>query len=113
MEMDNHRRVCRCLRVDVFLTIHKCTGIDADVVLKVSSKPANSEQCRGVLAGAFAYLVEDATLRPVYGLVELCQIIPDDFAGDLSTTVHEVFHALVRTPTFSQGAIFNKEILHQ
>lgn len=65
-------------------------------MLKVSSKPANSEQCRGVLAGAFAYLVEETTLRPVYGLVELCQLNPNDFAGDLSTTIHEVLHALVR-----------------
>lgn len=72
-----------------------CSGIDADIVLKVSSKPANSAQCDGVLAGAFAYLVEDQTLRPVYGLVELCQINPNDFPGDLSTTVHEVLHALV------------------
>jgi hypothetical protein len=72
-------------------------GIDADIVLKVSSKPADSEACRGLLAGAMAFYAEDATLRPVYGLVELCQINPADFLGDLSTTVHEVLHALVRS----------------
>lgn len=68
-------------------------GIDADIVLKVSSKPANSQRCNGAAARATAHLREEKTMRPVYGVVELCQF---NFVEDLDTTIHEVLTTLVR-----------------
>lgn len=74
-------------------------GIDADIVMKVTSLPADSEACEGLLAGATAFLVEEVTLRPIYGFILLCNIDEEQFDNDLSTTVHEVLHALVRSPS--------------
>lgn len=71
-------------------------GIDADIVMKVTSLPAASSQCEGLLAGATAYLVENTTLRPIYGLILMCKVDESKFGSNLATTVHEVLHALVR-----------------
>jgi hypothetical protein len=79
-----------------------CTGIDADIVMKVTSLPVSSEACDGILAGATAFLVERVTLRPIYGLILLCAVSEADFDNNLATTVHEVLHALV---LFSSSSI--------
>lgn len=64
--------------------------------MKVTSLPADSDECDGLLAGATAFLVEEVSLRPIYGFILLCQVDEQSFDNDLSTTVHEVLHALVR-----------------
>jgi hypothetical protein len=84
-------------------------GIDADLILKVTSEPADAPICEGVLAGAVAYLVEEATLRPIFGIVQLCQINEEDFGNDLSTTVHEVLHVLVRPNAQNPAIQFGNE----
>lgn len=64
--------------------------------MKVTSLAADSEQCDGLLAGATAFLVEQTSLRPIYGYILLCAVSADEFDNNLATTVHEVLHALVR-----------------
>lgn len=64
--------------------------------MKVTSLPASSDACDGLLAGATAFLVEQTTLRPIYGFILLCAVSEAEFDNNLATTVHEVMHALVR-----------------
>jgi hypothetical protein len=71
--------------------------IDADIVMKVTSSPAGGADCGDAIAYAFGWLLEETTLRPIYGVVNLCSVSPDDFEKDLFTVVHEVLHALVRS----------------
>jgi hypothetical protein len=73
-----------------------CVGIDADLVMKVTSIPASDPTCEGVLAGAAAVYVESGSLRPIYGVMILCNFDPNNFSNDLTTTVHETLHVLVR-----------------
>lgn len=57
--------------------------------------------CETFLAAAGPLFLEDVTLRPIIGLVILChlELDPESFESDLTTTVHEVLHALVRFQT--------------
>lgn len=72
-------------------------GLDADILIKVTSIPASDAACDGgVKASASARLLNPDTRRPVYGYIVWCQIPLDDFEGELSTATHEVLHILVR-----------------
>lgn len=66
--------------------------------MKVTSLPAASDACEGLLAGATAFLIEETTLRPIYGFILLCSVSEEEFDNNLATTVHEVLHALVCPP---------------
>jgi hypothetical protein len=72
------------------------SGIDADVLIKVTSYAATDPYCRGINAAAASHKYEDGTYRPIYGYIIFCKIKPSDFEGDLATTMHEVMHVLVR-----------------
>jgi hypothetical protein len=75
---------------------HCAAGIDADIILKVSALDTASEECDMVLASATYDIRDYETGRPISGFVTLCRVNMNDFEGDLTTTVHEVLHALVR-----------------
>jgi hypothetical protein len=67
--------------------------------MKVTSLPSTSAACDGILAGATAFLVDKTTLRPIYGLILLCEVNVDQLNENLATTVHEILHALACPPS--------------
>jgi hypothetical protein len=71
-------------------------GVDADILMKVTSKPANDPACEGVLAASAAVYVEAVSKRPIFGVMFFCNVNSADFENDLTTSIHEVLHALVR-----------------
>lgn len=72
-------------------------GIDADVLLKVTSQPETAEACDGVVASAAPLLYEFITARPIFGVIRLCKVDENAFTYDVTTVVHEILHALVRS----------------
>eukprot|EP00892_Ulva_mutabilis_P008327 jgi/Ulvmu1/5867/UM025_0129.1 len=69
-------------------------GLDADIFMEVTSMPADSEACEGIIAGAIPAIFEDVTYRPIFGIVRLCQVDKEHRDSDIATVVHELFHAL-------------------
>lgn len=74
-------------------------GIDADILVKVASYPADTNFCRSSLAAALPVVFETLTRRAIFGQIWVCQILPKfDFSGNLATVVHELIHIVVRPP---------------
>lgn len=77
------------------LTPVRCTGYDADLVIKIKALPLSA--CAGrFTARAGALQIEDGTNRPILGDIEFCELNPEQFQFDLTTATHEMLHILVR-----------------
>jgi Leishmanolysin len=69
-------------------------GVDADVIVYVTSQPRDT--CGTTLASAAACAFDPLNNRPVAGNIIFCTINPSEFEQDLATAVHELLHVLVR-----------------
>lgn len=75
-----------------------CTGIDADLLVKISSMPRDDPRCGdGTIAFALPALFEKFTRRPTFGMLFICHLGGADFATDLGIIMHELGHIIVRT----------------
>eukprot|EP00892_Ulva_mutabilis_P001828 jgi/Ulvmu1/11646/UM008_0050.1 len=70
-------------------------GIDADLLIKVTSYPVDTEFCKSSLAAALPVVYETLTRRALFGQVWMCQIQPRyDFSSNLATVLHELTHVI-------------------
>lgn len=72
-------------------------GIDADLLVKVSSMPRDHGVCRDTIAFAVPSVFEKYTRRPIFDTIWVCHFGQDDFATDLGTMMHELGHIIVRS----------------
>jgi hypothetical protein len=90
-------------------------GIDADLLVKVASLPNNHPICvGGAIAAALPVLFEEATRRPIFGILLTCNLGQKDFSSDLGVIMHEMLHIIVRStslyaPAFSAPAFGRAE----
>ena len=81
--------------VGVCLHHHLCAGVDADIIIYVTT--SDPDTCGDTLASAAACAFDAGTNRPVAGNIIFCKFSPNQYDKDLATAVHEIFHILVCT----------------
>ena len=75
---------------------HRRAGIDADILIKVSSFPADTDFCKTSIAAAMPVVYETLTRRAIFGQIWMCQVFPDnDFSSNLAHVLHELTHIVV------------------
>lgn len=78
-------------------------GVDADLIVYVT---AGSDGCgENHLAAALSCSFDATTNRPVAGRIHFCKFGQDRFQDDLTASVHELIHVLVRHQACSEGAL--------